>query len=254
MLRHTSFAYKREFSKGTEEYQHTCPLACICPSPHHLTRSRWSLTLPRAFHSRGSTGFYVGGGSKLDEGQADENMNNTDEIFIRGITLVQWTLAGIVNSFWQLKTHLHVIFIGSRSICIGMHWQAVRTQAILSANHSIAPLKAAVFWLFPSHFLPPFTQTCSWLRCLQSGAENNWGGREKSQEPEELRVEGLFLAPLAHDWTLCCEWGIPPRTVGFLPYPGPVSPTRAGAHSSHLLVQLFWLRNWKLATSASVLA
>lgn len=38
-------------------------------------------------------------GSKSGESQADENMNNTDEKFIKRQHWVQWALAGIVNSF-----------------------------------------------------------------------------------------------------------------------------------------------------------
>ena len=69
------------------------------------------------------------------------------------------TLAGIVNSFWQLKTHLHVMVIGSRSICVSMHWRVVSTQVIFQWEWHYNQPEGCCFLAFFLLFLPPFSHT-----------------------------------------------------------------------------------------------
>lgn len=91
---------------------------------------------------------------------------------------------------------------------------------------------------------PPFSHTRTPFRCLESSAvKSNWGGGEKSQDQEELRVAGLFLA-LGPSET-------PLRTVGLLP--DPASPLQVGAHKGHSLTQLFqWIEKLEACITVSV--
>lgn len=110
-------------------------------------------------------------------------MNNSDEKFIGASILVQWTLAGIVNSFWQWKIHLHMIFIGSRSICIGTCWQAVSALVTLEWGwyHRELRLLPLVSSYLHFHILAPHSGVCRAVRWRIIEGERKVSGPGKTK-------------------------------------------------------------------------
>ena len=125
------------------------------------------------------------------------------------------TLAGRVYSFWQPKTHLHVLVIGSRSICISIHWWAGRAQVIFQWEwHYNQPQRLLFSCFFFLFFSPAFSHTCSQFRGLQNSTIKTRGRENSLRTRRNSGQRDFFLAPQAHGWTL--HWGKQGQTGGRL--------------------------------------